>query len=161
MDLPQGAGSMLDGQGKGLPVGAVDKGEAGAVGWRMKKSWILLMAITSALWVGGCSSLDDGGGTGPGTAYFQNAELKDTLYFSMESVHVATVAGLQDLECILLSDIKDANHAAIIARTDKDTKVDITLLNQSLNQTGIRIRAGTAGDEQLSREILGKIRAHL
>lgn len=74
---------------------------------------------------------------------------------------VATLAGARDLQLTIMNDTKTSAHANITARTTTNTNIDIILVKQARTTTLIRIRAGSSGEEQLSRELLEKIKTHL
>ena len=127
-----------------------------------KKLMIVLCAASLAL-CNGCALLVVGGAAaaGAGAVAYTNGELKDTEGYSLDTVHSATLAGLHDMQYAVVSDAKDVNNAKILARTATDTKIQIDLIKQSPTITEIHIRVATFGDEQLSRQILEKIKAHL
>jgi hypothetical protein len=126
----------------------------------MRNVLILFLASASLVFVSGCAT-SEAGGTMAGTAVYSKGELSDALAVSLMDAHVATLAGARDLQLTILNDEKSFAHANITASTAADTRFDITLVKQSQSLTQIRIRVGAAGDEQLSRELLEKIKAHL
>ena len=129
----------------------------------MKKILSLVLVAASLLLCNGCALFLIGGAAaaGAGTVAYINGELKDTESASLEAVHTATIAGLNDLKFAVVNDKLDAINSKILARTATDTKIEINLTKQSPSATEIRIRVGTFGDEQLARQILEKIKAHL
>jgi len=126
----------------------------------MRKAFIFFLAATSLLFFNGCATSQSGGAS-TSTAVFENGELVDNLEVSLLDARVATLAGARDLQLTIVNDAKSFAHANITATTAANTKFDIILIKQSKNLTQIRIRVGTSGDEQLSRELLEKTRAHL
>jgi hypothetical protein len=127
----------------------------------MKKFFIIGLAVFSLVFCNGCLLFVAGAAAGAGTVVYINGELKDTEDNSLESVHVAAVAAVQDMGFAVVNDTKDVNHALLTVRTSDDKKIEISLIKQSPKLTEIRIRVGTFGDEQLSRQILDKIKSHL
>lgn len=129
----------------------------------MKKILILSVALAALPLLNGCLLFVAGGAAaaGAGTVLYVNGELKDTEETSLDTTHVAALAGLRDLQFAIVNETKDALHSQINARTATDTKVQVTLTKQGPALTEIRIRVGTFGDEKLSRDILEKIKAHL
>ena len=129
----------------------------------MKKIIFLSLTLASLPLLNGCLLLVAGGAAaaGAGTVIYVNGELKDTKDASLERVRAGTVAGLKDLKFAIVNDTADALSAKILARTSDDTKIQVTLTKQSPTLTEIRIRVGTFGDEQMSRQILDKIKTHL
>ncbi len=130
---------------------------------RMKKNLPLLLMAVLLVMGNGCALMLIGGAAaaGAGTVYYLDGELKDTESASLDAVHAATLAGLHDLQFAVVSDAKCINNARILARTATDAKIQIFLTRQSAAVTEIRIRVGTFGDEQMSRQVLEKIKTHL
>ena len=129
----------------------------------MRKILILFLAIAMLALANGCILFVAGGAAaaGAGTVAYVNGELKDTEAYPLDKVHDAAVASVQDMKYVLVNTAKDAGQVKLTVRTAADQKIEITLVKQSANATEIRIRVGTFGDEQLSRQILEKIKAHL
>lgn len=129
----------------------------------MRKILMIALAAASLALCNGCALLVVGGAAaaGAGAVAYTEGQLKDTEAASLDAVHTATLTALRDMQYAVVSDAKDVNNAKIIARTATDTKIEIQLAKQSPSITEIRIRVGTFGDEQLSRQILAKIKAHL
>jgi hypothetical protein len=129
----------------------------------MKKITILFLAVATLSLLNGCILFVAGGAAaaGAGTVAYVNGELKDTEDHSLDAVHDATVAGVQDMRYVIVSTAKDAGQLKLTVRTATDQKIEITLIKQSANTTEIHIRVGTFGDEKVSRDLLDKIKAHL
>jgi hypothetical protein len=126
----------------------------------MKNILILFVTAVSLVFVSGCAT-SQAGGSMVGTAVYSDGELSDALGGSLMDAHVATLAGARDLQLTILNDSKSFAHANITANSATNTKFDITLVKQSQYLTQIRIRVGTAGDEEMSRKLLEMIKAHL
>jgi len=126
---------------------------------------ILFLGLAAATLVltNGCVLFLVGGAAaaGAGTVLYVDGQLKDTESASLAVVHAATLAGLRDLQIAVINDRSDAISSQVLARTATDRKIEILLAKQSPSGTEIRIRVGTFGDEQLSRLVLEKIKAHL
>jgi hypothetical protein len=116
-----------------------------------------VLAMTS-----GCALFLVGGAAaaGAGGYAYVSGELKDTESVSLDTAYNATLAAMKDLQYAVVSKPKDAMTATITVRNAKDEKIVITLNKQSATITEIHIRVGTFGDEQLSRQILDKIKSH-
>lgn len=129
----------------------------------MKKLLLVPLAAGLLAASNGCALLVVGGAAaaGAGAVYYVSGELKDTESASLDAVNRATLAALGDLKYAVVSDAKDSLNAKIIARTATDTKIEIQLAKQAPAITEIRIRVGVFGDEQMSRQILEKIKARL
>jgi len=89
-----------------------------------------------------------------------NGELKETDGVAYDAAYNAAIAALADLQFAVVSKSKDPATATVIARTSTDKKIEIKLDKLSATATEIRIRVGTFGDEDLSRQILLKIQSH-
>ena len=129
----------------------------------MKKALLISFAAMSLMVCNGCALLLVGGAAaaGAGAVYYMDGQLKDTEAVSLPTANAATLAALHDLKFVVISNAQDALTDKIIARTATDTKIEITLTKQSAKITEIRIRVGTFGNEQMSRDILNQIKSHL
>jgi len=130
----------------------------------MKNRWLMTALLAGVLMSGGgCALFLIGGAAaaGAGTYAYVNGELKDTEGVAYDTAYNATLAGLNDLQFVVVSKQKDAINANITARTSADKKIEVKLVKQSASVTEIHIRVGTFGDEALSRQILEKIKTHL
>lgn len=129
----------------------------------MRKIIITILTGGSLALCSGCALLVIGGAAaaGAGAVAYSNGDLKDTESASLDAAHTATLAALRDLQYAVVSDAKDVNNAKLLARTATDTKIQIELVKQAPAVTEIHIRVGTFGDEQLSRQLLEKIKTHL
>jgi hypothetical protein len=130
----------------------------------MKNRWLMATFMAAVLTLSsGCALLVVGGvaaGAGAGTYAYVNGELKETEGVSYDTAYNATLAAMNDLQYAVESKPKDAITATITARTTTDKKIVVTLNKQSATATEIRIRVGTFGDENLSRQALDKIKSH-
>jgi Protein of unknown function (DUF3568) len=129
----------------------------------MKAKIFLGMFLATVLALGsGCAVLLVGAaaGAGVGTYAYVNGELKDSETVSVDAARNATLAAMKDLGYAVVGDQKDALTAKITAVSTGDKKVYVTLTKQSDTNTEIRIRVGTFGDQNLSQQILDKIKSH-
>ena len=123
---------------------------------------LLLLTVTAAAVIsttGGC--LAAAAGAGAGAVAYIRGDLEATLPNDFNKVVAATKESIGQLEFAKVSENKDALKAIFIARTALDKKVEITLTNSGKKQTGVKIRVGIFGDEQLSMAILDKIKSDL
>jgi hypothetical protein len=130
----------------------------------MRKRLILAGMLASMLAFGsGCALFVVGAAAGAGAAGYAYVagELKVTESATLNRTYDATLKAMKDLEYPVISKVKDALTAHVVARNASDKKIDINLKKLSDNATEVRIRVGTFGDENLSRTILEKIRARL
>ena len=129
----------------------------------MKTTMLSVMFLAAVLTLGsGCALFLIGGAAaaGAGGYAYVNGELKDTESVSLDKAYKATAAAMSDLQYAVVSKPKDAMTAKFTARTAADKKIEVTLNKQSATVTEIIIRVGTFGDEDLSRQILDKIKGH-
>lgn len=129
----------------------------------MKKVSFVGLLAAALLAGNGCALFVVGGAAaaGAGTIYYLDGELKDTEPVSLDAAHQAALAAAHDLQFAVVNDAADAINVKLLLRTATDTKIQINLVKQAPQSTEIHIRVGTFGDEQLSRQILEKIKAHL
>jgi hypothetical protein len=126
----------------------------------MKTILAFVLAAASLVLFNGCATSSNNSATA-GAAVYSGGELSDMLMVSLMDARVAALAGAHDLQLTVMDDTQTPAHANISVRTATNTNIDIILVKQARNLTGIRIRAGASGDEPLSRELLEKIKAHL
>ena len=113
---------------------------------------LLVVALLS-----GCAAVIIGGAAGAGTYAYVKGELKATENASLDRVWNASLSALSELEFTVTTRQKDALQGRLVARTASDKRVEIDLKKLSENQTEIRVRVGTFGDEDLSKLIIQKI----
>lgn len=130
----------------------------------MKNKWLMAVLLAGVLaFNGGCALVLVGGAAvavGAGTVAYVDGELKETESVAYDKAYDATLAAMSDMQYAIVDKSKDGITAKVLARTGGDKKVQITLTKQSASATEICIRVGTFGDENLSRQILGKIKSH-
>lgn len=129
----------------------------------MKTKIFLGMLLATVLVLGGgCAVLLVGAaaGAGAGTYAYVNGELKDSETVSLDTARNATLAAMKDLGYAVVDNQKDGLTAKITAVSTGDKKIYVTLTKQSDTVTEIRIRVGTFGDQNLSQQILEKIKSH-
>lgn len=129
----------------------------------MKTKIVLALSLVSILTLGsGCALFLVGGAAaaGAGGYAYVHGELKETETVPMDTAYNATLAAMRDLQFAVVSKPMDTLTATITARTANDKKVEVTLNKQSATVTEIRIRVGTFGDRDESRQILDKIKSH-
>ena len=81
--------------------------------------------MTASLFLSnGCALLLVGGAAaaGAGTVYYMDGEQRDTEQSSLDAVHTATLAGLNELGFAVVNDAKDTISSKILVRTASDTK---------------------------------------
>ena len=128
---------------------------------KIKMPLVMLLAVVMAFG-GGCALFLIGGAAaaGAGGYAYVNGELKETEGVTLDAAYKATLAAMSDMQFAVVTKPKDAATATITVRNAKDEKIVITLNKQSATTTEVRVRVGTFGDENLSRQILDKIKSH-
>ena len=109
----------------------------------------------------GCGAVVAGAAAGAGAVAYVRGELKATQEAPLDDVVKATQAAIAELRFTLTSSDADAVSARFAASTAGDKKIVVALEKVSDVLTEIRIRVDVFGDEELSRIILDKIKAHL
>jgi hypothetical protein len=126
-------------------------------------AWRRLLLVTGlafiAVFSSGCILV--AAGAGAGAVAYARGELEGRVDGEFEEVVVAARAAVTELEFARVGETKEATKAVLISRTPLDKKVEITLANSGNELTSIKIRIGMFGDEQLSRDILDRIKARL
>jgi hypothetical protein len=126
------------------------------------KRWYLVPVLGFALAaLAGCGAVVVGAAAGAGAVAYIRGELEATEEAPIDKVVKATKAAIDDLELRLTSSEADAVSAKIKAETARGTDIGISLKRVSDDVTEIHIRVGVFGDEELSRLIHEKMRAHL
>jgi hypothetical protein len=100
-------------------------------------------------------------GAGAGAVAYSYRNLESNLGEDYSKVVDAARLAIKELEFARVSENKDSLNAVLVARTELDKKVVITITNSGKKLTNIKIRVGLLGDEQLSIAILDKIKAGL
>ena len=109
----------------------------------------------------GCGAVVVGAAAGAGAVAYVRGELKVTEEAPLDAVVEATRAAIQDLRFTLTGSEADAVSGQFTAQTANDKRIEINLKKVSDELTQIRIRVDIFGDEDLSRLIHDKIKAHL
>jgi len=122
-------------------------------------SLLSLLAALALFVLPGCVAA--AAGAGAGVVAYVRGDLEATLANDYSKVVDATREAIKALEFAKVSDSKDAFKALIVAHTAVDKKVEILVTNSGKDLTGLKIRVGVFGDEQLSLAILEKIKAGL
>jgi hypothetical protein len=126
------------------------------------RRWYLVPVLGFVLLtLAGCGAVAAGAAAGAGAIAYIRGELEATEEAPIGAVVTATHSAIDDLEFRLLSADADAYSAKIRAETARGTDIGISLKRVSDNVTEIHIRVGVFGDEDLSRLIHEKMRAHL
>ncbi len=124
--------------------------------WTAMALWIVAAPGCAALVIGAA-----GAAAGVGTIVYVKGELDTVVEASLDEAWEATEKAIADLEFTTTETSKDAIAAEHTSRTAQDRKIHIRLNRYSETATRVRIRVDVFGNEELSRTILDKIKAHL
>jgi hypothetical protein len=78
----------------------------------------------------------------------------------LDKAYSATEKAIEELEFTITSKQKDAFDGELIARRATGKKVAVKLKRLSDNVTEIKIRVGTFGDEDISKDILDTMKKY-
>jgi len=98
---------------------------------------------------------------GTDAAVYSQGKLYAVSGQDLNSVYVATVAALQQLEIEVTETAKDVFYAKVVGKVADGKTVTIRLEPGAENVTDLRIKAGTFGNEERSRVIYEKIQQNL
>lgn len=101
------------------------------------------------------------GGVGAGTVAYVRGDLQTKIEAPHSAVYQASQSAVESLGFALVEQKEDAVSGEIIARTSQDRRVRIQTQEETSETTGLSIRIGTFGDEELSRRILREIEGNL
>ncbi|HOE12698.1 MAG TPA: DUF3568 family protein [bacterium] len=121
------------------------------------------LAILLPMVFGGCAAAVIAGSAaaGAGTWAFLHGELETTERASLNRVWEATQKAVESMEFQVKEREKDALNAKIVSVDSRKRFITIQLTSVSANETRIKIRVGTFGDEAASEQILKKIQLNL
>jgi hypothetical protein len=117
----------------------------------------LTLAVLAAL--PGC--LVGAAAAGVAAAAYVNGDLEAHLDGTPERIVQASEAALKDMAVRVVSSDASGVDGKVVGRTALDKKVEITVRRETDTTSKISIRIDTFGDEELSRQILDKIRTKL
>jgi len=98
---------------------------------------------------------------GTDAAVYSQGKLYAVSGRDLNSVYVATVAALQQLEIEVTETAKDVFYAKVVGKVADGRTVTIRLEPGADNVTDLRIKSGTFGNEERSRVIYEKIQQNL
>lgn len=117
---------------------------------------VALLAVPMLLGSPGCSTA----GTGTALAYVRG-DLDAMLSVPFESALHAASRAVAQLEFTKVSERKDALQAIFVSRNAAATKIEIRLERVAGDETKLRIRVGSFGDEALAIATYTAISANL
>ena len=121
------------------------------------------LLVCMLLFSSGCVAVIAGAaaaGTGVGVAYYEGA-LRGSLIGDPMAVAAAGKAAMQELGIRVSSDHADVSGGEVVGQTVSGKKVTIAVKPEGQKISGVTIRVGFFGDEQISRQIFNKMEAQL
>ena len=100
-------------------------------------------------------------GDGVGIATYVRGDLEASLANGFNPVVDATHKAIKELGFTEISAKKETLSAVIVVQATSDRKIEISIADTGKGLINIKIRVGLFGDEQLSRSLLGKVKAEL
>lgn len=124
---------------------------------------ISLLILSLNLIVQGCMLLAAGAGAGAGaaTVSYIKGELQTTYPTTLDKTWEATLAALRDLDVKVVYTERDKISGNIEAKRNDGTKIKITLSQEGMGITLLKIRVGLFGDDTYSRAINSRIASRL
>ena len=101
------------------------------------------------------------GAAGAGGYAYTTGKLVFTEGVTLDAAFKAADQALRDLELTPEGKQKDTQTGTMEAKTAKDQRVKVEVINKGAKITEIQIRVGVFGDEAYSRKIYERIKAHL
>ena len=128
----------------------------------MKKAKVVMLALLllPMLLCSGCLIVA-AGAIGAGTVAYLDGTLKDSEPVNIMKVRAASLAAFKDLQYGVVGDEPGAITQKFSLRTSNDKKISVVLEKKADAVTEIRIHVGVFGDEELSHQLLDKIKARL
>ena len=126
-----------------------------AIGW---------CVLSASLMLQGCVPLVAAGAgavAAGGTVAYVNGDLETTYAAPLNRTWDATMGALRDSQLRITDTQKDATKGTVKAQRADNTPVTVSLEQAGPNTTGVQIRVGTFGDEEVSRAIQRRIAARL
>ena len=120
---------------------------------------ILAMSLGALAGQSGCVLVAAGAGAA-GAAYVMG-ELEATLPGTPQAVVQASEAVLKDMEMREITSSATGVDGKVTAKTALDKKLEVTVKRHDDKTSKISIRVGAFGDQQMSRDILERIKARL
>jgi len=118
---------------------------------------VLALALGALPGLSGCIS---SAGSPPGTTY-SFGSLDCSVPATPEKVVQASEKALKEKDLHMVSSDATGVDGKVVAKTALDTTIAITVTRQDDKTSKITIRVGTFGDQELSNDLLEKIRANL
>ncbi len=109
----------------------------------------------------GCVAAAVGAAAGAGAVVYLKGTLEETVSYPTPEVYRAAIAALQDLKVPVLEDRHDNLNAELKAKFADNTHLWIWIDSTSSTASTLKIRVGTFGEENRSRQVLDAIHRNL
>jgi hypothetical protein len=109
----------------------------------------------------GCIAAAAGAAAGAGAVVYVKGMLEETVSYPTPVVYRATLAALQDLKVPVLEDKHDNLNTELKAKFADNTYLWIWIDSVSSTASTLKIRVGTFGEENRSRQVLDAIHRRL
>lgn len=122
------------------------------------------VAVAACVWAAGCAAAVVAGAAAAGVAgtyVYTRGRLESVEQAPLDRLYDATVRTMHDMEFTVTEQAKDALGARVVARRADRTDIRIDLERRTDDTTELGIRVGLLGNEQVSAEILSRIRENL
>lgn len=109
----------------------------------------------------GCVAAAVGAAAGAGAIVYVKGTLEETMSYPTPVVYNAVRAALRDLKVPVLEDKHDSLTAELKGKFADNTTLWIWIDSASSTASTLKIRVGTWGEENRSRQVLDKVHRHL
>lgn len=109
----------------------------------------------------GCVAAAIGAAAGAGTVVYLKGTLEETMSYPTPVVYDAVRAALRDLKVPVIEDKHDSLTAELKGKFADNTNLWIWIDSASSTASTLKIRVGTFGEENRSRQVLDKVHQQL
>ena len=121
----------------------------------------LYLIIPMFFLISSCAALIVGGVVGAGVVIYEKGQLTAHEGTGYDETLAAVLKAMDQLGYAVEKTEKSVAKEKVIAVTPDGKKIHITVKYKQIDHTEITIRAGTYGNEELSRKVLDQIKSNL
>jgi len=121
----------------------------------------LYLIIPMFFLISSCAALIVGGVVGVGAVFYEKGQLTAHEGTGYDETLSAVLKAMDQLGYAVEKTEKSVAKEKVIAVTPDGKKIHITVRYKQIDHTEITIRAGTYGNEELSRKVLDQIKSNL
>ncbi len=121
----------------------------------------LYLIIPMFFLISSCAALIVGGVVGVGAVFYEKGQLTSHEGTGYDETLAAVFMAMDQLGYAVEKTEKSVAKEKVIAVTPDGKKIHITVKYKQIDHTEITIRAGTYGNEELSRKVLDQIKSNL